>query len=189
MPVLGPESFRGRCSFGGGSPRLLPAQPFSKGDIGDPADSCNGAVQPPERLLPTPESSIATPSDFNMLGMCAHVNTRLRGARFDCSPPLPAPHCRYRLPPMADLFDPSPELAGPSRAEAPRPNRCSINRPHRPARLANALPEVRPVNSCTPLQSISAEPPVPRLSTSSIPRWRTSGPKIPRYSTRVPVEG
>ena len=64
-----------------------------------------------------------------------------------------------------------------------------MNLPQRPARRANALPDVRPVNDCTPLQSISAEPPVPRLSTSSIPRWRTSGPKIPRYSTRVPVDG
>ena len=64
-----------------------------------------------------------------------------------------------------------------------------MNLPQRPARRANALPDVRPVNDCTLLQSISAEPPVPRLSTSSIPRWRTSGPKIPRYSTRVPVEG
>ena len=64
-----------------------------------------------------------------------------------------------------------------------------MNFPQRPARRANALPDVRPVKDCTLLQSISAEPPVPRLSTSSIPRLRTSGPKIPRYSTRVPVEG
>ncbi len=36
---------------------------------------------------------------------------------------------------------------------------------------------------------MSADVPVPRLSTSSRSRLRRSGPKIPRYSTRVPVDG
>ena len=48
---------------------------------------------------------------------------------------------------------------------------------------------MRPANDCTLLQSISAEPPVPRLSTSSSERVRSSGPKMARYSLRVPVDG
>ena len=48
---------------------------------------------------------------------------------------------------------------------------------------------MRPANDCTDRQSINADPPVPRLSTSSRSRVFSSGPKIARYSARVPVDG
>ena len=43
MPVRGPESFRGGCSFGGGSPRLLPALPCSARSIRHHGNSHNAA--------------------------------------------------------------------------------------------------------------------------------------------------
>ena len=73
-------------------------------------------------------------------------------------------------------------VGGGEQADAPRPNALDLP-PAVPGAPREGAPRGAPVNDCTLLQSISPEPPVPRLSTSSSPRSRKSGPKIPRYST------